>query len=93
MADQLCKTAECGLPDHIVNANEPLIPHDHPFFKPRTREDDARDGASSTGSHLSSDGGDVPSYNAGCAMRWRQNGTTMRLGDDAMVRNAMGVRA
>ena len=29
-----------GVP--IVNANEPLIPHDHPFFKERTADDNRR---------------------------------------------------
>jgi hypothetical protein len=79
------------LPEWIINANNPLIPHDHPFFKMRTADDDRREVPKMGGGHTGYDGNDVTKFNSG--MQMRHHGSQeheLRIGDDAGVRNRMG---
>jgi hypothetical protein len=80
-----------ALPEWIINANNPLIPHDSPFFKARTPADDHRAMPVMAGGHTAYDGNDAPKFNAGMQMRHHGSGENeLRLGDEAGVRNRMG---
>ena len=61
-----------GRQDALNNANNGLIPHDHPFFRDRVKVDgERRQFYGQPGNRHSAPGNDPSVFSTGCAMRMR----------------------